>query len=1096
MADEIKVVLSAEDKASAVLERFERQIQQSGQSVGGLGHILGGLGGQFGLATAGATGAVGAFSALAVGAFKLGEELDNAGDRIQIMTGAVGESLKGLQADFNAVASSVPASFQQTATVIGELNTRLDLTGPSLQGLSRQLLEMSRLTGTDLASNTRLFSRYIQDWQLPVSQAGDELDRLFVISQKTGVSVGDLSSLLVQFGAPLRQVGFSAQEAAALLGQFEKQGVNTAQVTTSLRIAIGELLEKGITDIPTAFRDAIAAIENAGSVAEGNALAFEIFGRRAGADMAEAIRQGRFSLGEFNETLGETRGTVLETAARTEDAAERMAKAINKVKIALEAPATGVFGAAATGAESLAAILEQFDPARRQELMFAQYQTLADAGSPGAAIVAQQFERQFGMTVEYLAEYKRIIAEAEEAGRAARERAGQEWDRLAQQAETTAPRLAEPFRAIDHSINDLAAATRGATFDLKDALSNAVTQADVQRLLEFEAANQEIARAIREVDTATAAAILTLQNLGDVEAATAAASRALGEQTERKRAVREAEAAATRAATDAERAHERALRDAARAAEAAHRDSPQGRLEGMLAAMTGAQNQRVAEQMFEDLAIRQAGAWGDALMAALQGPEGAKVQQALRAGLQAWEIPAVQQAYDAGNRIAAALAEGMSQPPKTGISRSYSIGASERGGPMFGFVGPHATDMLAAMTRDARQMGAALSQGIAVGAITAAPDAMKETAAALTGQIQQELRIHSPSQKWAKEVGVPSGQGWALGVVEGFGTEWRNSFQQIETQVLNSATGLTRALERTVANIGIRGDLTPVFPDSPTGWNTGPRGAPYGIGLMRIGPGFLQPNYNPGMTLAEQLAGRSLGGSFAGTSAGPKGGGKGGGGYADTGTGPKGSGDQALADYFNRLTTYYDAMYGGKADGAYGTIGGGGGRYLVGNPLGSHMIFDTVKEDMDEVGKALLAATLQRTDESMAKLAQSLQRGEMLITQSLTALATDFRLFGSDLQLASAAQAQAGARSSMAAALGAVDNSPGSTTGSYINLLTQYGWFTGGRAAGPMSGGGGAGGSVTVVQNIIGALTPADTRMLADQTAEDMARAMKSRGLR
>lgn len=102
-----------------------------------------------------------------------------------------------------------------------------------------------------------------------------------------------------------------------------------------------------------------------------------------------------------------------------------------------------------------------------------------------------------------------------------------------------------------------------------------------------------------------------------------------------------------------------ALREMEREAARVFKNSVEGRVQAMQEAAANAGLQRQAEQVFEDMAIAQAGAWGDALMAALQGPEGAKVQQALRAGIAAWEIDAVQRAHAAGEAAGSALGTGM-----------------------------------------------------------------------------------------------------------------------------------------------------------------------------------------------------------------------------------------------------------------------------------------------------------------------------------------------------------------------------------------------------------------------------------------------------
>ena len=169
-----------------------------------------------------------------------GNTLDAAYDTIQQRTGATGEQLQQLKGDFDAVFSSVPATAEDAATAISIINQRLGLTGPALQEASQALLEMTRITGGDLLTNGEAFTRMVGDWGIATEDTAGALDAVFVASQQTGTGVDRLMQLVVQFGAPMRSFGFSFEESIAMLGKWEKEGVNTELVMGSLRIAAGK----------------------------------------------------------------------------------------------------------------------------------------------------------------------------------------------------------------------------------------------------------------------------------------------------------------------------------------------------------------------------------------------------------------------------------------------------------------------------------------------------------------------------------------------------------------------------------------------------------------------------------------------------------------------------------------------------------------------------------------------------------------------------------------------------------------------------------------------------------------------------------------
>ena len=295
-----------------------------------------------------ATAGVAAFAA----AFSIGDSFDQAFDTIRVGTGATGDALEGLKDDFRDVVTTVPTDFESASTAIADLNTRLGLTGQPLSDLSAQILELSRLTNTDVGTNIEQVTRVMGDWGVSTEDTAAQLDLLFRASQATGPSVDSLGRLMVQYGAPMRQLGFTFEESAALLGSFEREGVNTELVMGSLRIALGQMARDGEPAQETLAR-VVDQIKNAGDVSEANALALELFGSRAGPDMAAAIREGRFEVDELTAAIAGGEETILSAAEDTESFGEKWTVLKNRVLVGLEPIATKLFEAMGDGMDWL-----------------------------------------------------------------------------------------------------------------------------------------------------------------------------------------------------------------------------------------------------------------------------------------------------------------------------------------------------------------------------------------------------------------------------------------------------------------------------------------------------------------------------------------------------------------------------------------------------------------------------------------------------------------------------------------------------------------------------------------------------------------------
>lgn len=275
-------------------------------------------------------------AAATTGILKLGMDFDNAFDKIRIGTGATGDALEELKGDFKAVYSSVPAGMADISTAIADLNTRTGLAGKPLQALSVQMLNLSRITGEDLSGMISNSSRLFGDWSIAADDTAGTMDYLFKVSQSTGIGFNDLNAKLVQFGAPLRQMGFDFETSAAMLGKFEKEGVNTELVLGGLRIALGKMAKVGITDTKAALEEVTKRIKEAGSTGEANAIALDMFGSRIGPDMAAAIREGRFELTELVSNLKTSSESINGAAFETMDFADQLTVMKNKAAVALE----------------------------------------------------------------------------------------------------------------------------------------------------------------------------------------------------------------------------------------------------------------------------------------------------------------------------------------------------------------------------------------------------------------------------------------------------------------------------------------------------------------------------------------------------------------------------------------------------------------------------------------------------------------------------------------------------------------------------------------------------------------------------------------
>jgi len=323
--------------------------RQAMSSMDAIDKKAGGLGGAFtkmGKIAAIGFAAIGT-AAIAVGGMlvKVGKDFDDAYNTIRIGTGATGEALEDMQGIVKNMATTIPGNLGDMGYAVAELNTRLNLTGDALEGMSTQMVNLARITKGDINTIIPATTRLFGDWSIAAEDQSKTLDWLMKVSQNTGIGVTELSEKVVFSGASLRQMGFDFESATLLLGKFEKEGVNTETMLSSLKIGLNNMAKEGITDANEALALLMDRIKEAPSDLEAVSIAAEVFGSRASADMAAAIREGRFDLEDLQETMKNSKDTINGLAEETMTLGERFELFKNKVFVAVEPLAKNLMNA-------------------------------------------------------------------------------------------------------------------------------------------------------------------------------------------------------------------------------------------------------------------------------------------------------------------------------------------------------------------------------------------------------------------------------------------------------------------------------------------------------------------------------------------------------------------------------------------------------------------------------------------------------------------------------------------------------------------------------------------------------------------------------
>lgn len=267
----------------------------------------------------------------AVDAYK---EFDEGEDNVIKATGATGEAAEKLAASYKKVTKSVVGDMSTIGSALGEVNTRFGFTGDALEDATTQFMKFADITGTDAVSAVQLVSRAMGDAGIDSSEYASVLDDLALAAQASGISVDKLAENLTKYGAPMRALGLDTKDAIAIFAQWEKAGVNTEIAFSGMKKAISNWSAEG-KDARVEFKKTLDEIAKTPDIASATTKAIEIFGAKAGPDLADAIKGGRFEYSEFLDLLEGSTGTVTNTYEETQDGFDKINLAIQGARAEL-----------------------------------------------------------------------------------------------------------------------------------------------------------------------------------------------------------------------------------------------------------------------------------------------------------------------------------------------------------------------------------------------------------------------------------------------------------------------------------------------------------------------------------------------------------------------------------------------------------------------------------------------------------------------------------------------------------------------------------------------------------------------------------------
>lgn len=311
----------------------------------------------------GAAAAVGAIAGIGKALFDMANEYDGAIDKIAFGTGAAGDSLAGLEDDFKAVFASMPTDMDSAATAIADLNTRLGLSGETLQEVAKQSIQLSDALGAgELSAVIEKSAGALQQFKIVEDDVSEAMDHAFKVSQNTGIGYNELMTDMEKYGPTLQALNYDFEESATLLGSLKKSGVDVAAAMSGMNKAVQFSAKEGraASDV---LEEYYAKIKAAETETEALQIASEVFGKKGATTLTDAIRSGAMSITDLNSALIANTDTIDSTVSATYDGFDEQANMLkNKTTLALREVADKVNKAVEGVMPKIGEIVERLIP--------------------------------------------------------------------------------------------------------------------------------------------------------------------------------------------------------------------------------------------------------------------------------------------------------------------------------------------------------------------------------------------------------------------------------------------------------------------------------------------------------------------------------------------------------------------------------------------------------------------------------------------------------------------------------------------------------------------------------------------------------------
>lgn len=251
-----------------------------------------------------ATASTALFAIAAKGAI----ELQNVQADFTAETGATAAEAERAGKAINAMSGRNMQGIKEIGGALTKVHTDMGLVGDEAERTTERFLKFARATNQDAAGAVVAFDNILDAWGLTAKDAAGIMDKLIVSHQKYGGSIEENQRALASLAPQLKALNLSLDDGIGLLNLFASTGLDASKAQAALNSAVSKLPPG------TNLKDFLAHLATVVDDGQRARTAIDVFGARAGAALANAIRPGVAGLDSFTVSADDAAGATIKAA--------------------------------------------------------------------------------------------------------------------------------------------------------------------------------------------------------------------------------------------------------------------------------------------------------------------------------------------------------------------------------------------------------------------------------------------------------------------------------------------------------------------------------------------------------------------------------------------------------------------------------------------------------------------------------------------------------------------------------------------------------------------------------------------------------------